>query len=70
MEGLGLGRQSHGIRIHSGGALVCMLVIGFASIACSAQKPVLYPNKVVQAVGPDQVETDMALCAELADQYG
>ncbi|MGB0910630.1 MAG: glycine zipper family protein [Nitrospirales bacterium] len=36
---------------------------------CSGSTPVLYPNDLLQAVGEEQMEQDLEVCEELAEQY-
>ncbi|MEQ8493459.1 MAG: hypothetical protein RLW42_04460, partial [Gammaproteobacteria bacterium] len=38
--------------------------------ACSAPRPIVYPNAQSQRVGQAQVEADIAACRQLAEQAG
>lgn len=38
--------------------------------ACTAKRPVLYPNATLTSVEPAVVEADVDACLDLAEQYG
>jgi len=45
-------------------------LLALAAAACSAPKPVLYPNAHLNAVGRTQADSDIASCQTMADNYG
>lgn len=49
------------------GLLLCSLLI---LSACSAKRPVFYPNDHLQTVGKNQAQTDVDRCMAEAKEYG
>lgn len=45
-------------------------MLSFGMIACSAPKPILYPNAHLQSVGEDTSKEDIAGCREIAKEAG
>src|ERR687896_678878 len=48
--------------------LLLLATVGIG--ACAGPKPVLYPNRHLEAVGQDRAERDIAECQELAQSAG
>jgi hypothetical protein len=64
------GRRVHRARSPLGTRRVALLVwLPFVVTACSAQRPVLYPNEHYQAVGTERVQQDIDACQALAKEW-